>query len=285
MPPRAQLDIAEGTYLGWDAIFLTAGSLTATLVPACGGRVMQIARGGVELLYAEPRPAAWPPAPGARRYWGGSKAWLSPQAAWGGDSPEPRALDEGAWRARVTGAGDRRTVWMESPVDAATGLRLVRGVDLAAGVLSIGTRLENRGAAPAARGIWEVAQLRRPCAVTVAAAPLDPYPEEGRAPADALAAAPGGGTTVRCDRAARFKFGARAAPPVRIERLDAPVAVRLDFLPRPAPGAHFAHGGRNVEVFNSGDLPYGEVEFHAPLLALAPGEQAALSVVWTLSDP
>lgn len=252
-------------------------------MPGLGGRVMQVALAGEEIFYAEPRPIAWPPA--ERRFWGGSKTWLAPQSAWGGPFPEPRELDESAYRVRVTGAGDRRTVWMESPIAAASGLRVVRGVDLAPGILSIGTRLENHGERPATAGIWDVTQLLKPCAVTIAAAAdIEPCADEGLSPAAAahvLTRAPDA-TTIRCDRAERFKLGARAPGPILVRRLDRlPLAACVDFLPRPRASAEYAHGGRNVEVFSSGDLPYLEVEVHAPLAHLTKGEQAALSVVWT----
>jgi hypothetical protein len=85
------------TYLGWPSLSLRRGSLEATLVPSCGGRVLQLSVAGVELFYAEPRPPSWPPSPADRRYWGGDKTWLAPQSAWGSPFPEPRILDEGEY--------------------------------------------------------------------------------------------------------------------------------------------------------------------------------------------
>jgi hypothetical protein len=246
------LEITEGRYRGWDAIFLTAGPLEVALAPGLGGRVLQATFEGIEVFRVEPRA---PGAPGERRPAGGSAAGLVSSAGGHFAPDEGRALDEGPYRVRVAGRGERRTVWMESPL--AAGVRLVRGVDVGGGVLSIGTRLERVEEGPAALAIREVAHLAGPRAVEIAGGRCAPPAGEALLVAE------------------------RAAGPLRVE-VAGGVGARVDFLPRPRPGAEYPRGASVALAW----IPEGagaELAIHAPLASLTKGEQAALSVVWSFA--
>lgn len=280
---------------GLPAIRLEGGGLVATIVPSMGGRVASFKVDGLDLFWREPRFGTWPNARAALPHpiwWGGWKTWIAPQSAWREGLPSPE-LDEGEYDVqRPATPSEAPFVHVTSPVCPASGLVISRRISLdpAKRILTVHVEVTNRaGAGPLEVGIWEVIQLRRPVVVSF---PVDPkgiapkqggvatYEREGdsvAARADVLRIindAAGRRAEVRCHEARRFKYGARV-PAGRgsirgaMGQLGRSVKLRFD---APA-GARYAHDA-SVEVYNSAEAEYCELEAHAPIARLEPGGQA-----------
>lgn len=106
---------------------LDNGLVRVVVGPQCGGRVLGYARGGAEAIALDPAQAGWTWRPGAPEIdpWGG-RFDVGPEKT---IAPHP-TLWLGPWTAE---AGEEGEVRMTSPVDPATGLRLVRELRLAPG--------------------------------------------------------------------------------------------------------------------------------------------------------
>jgi hypothetical protein len=291
------------TFLGWPAWTLGQGPLALQVVPAVGGRLMGIQVAGTELCFINPAlagrlpvedPAVWRQLCGEWSFplWGGGKTWVAPESAWPDGSPH-RDLDSGAYRlVRTWCDGASAGLELESPVCRQTGLQIQRRISLSedAPGWTVRHTLGNTSAAPVTCGIWDVLMLRRPG--RVAAALDDPQAGFDRFRAIAgqgdlaelrrqgILDAQAGQLTVQCRQARQYKIGVAGATGHLQVRLELPEGPFRYWRAAPAPaGASYAHG-HPVEVFNAPELPYFEVESHAPLATLAPGA----SVSWTVRE-
>jgi hypothetical protein len=296
------VSVKGANFHGHEALRIERGGLVATLLPWLGGRLISLLVDGVDLFWHDPRlggsdaERAALPRP---VWWGGWKTWVAPHSRWNHGAPH-RDLDEGCWRHEVPtdAATGNWFVRMTSPVDRESGLEIVREISLVPESQAVRTRvtLANRGgAAPVEAGIWEVIQLKKPAQVTI---PVDRAfftDEQGvrtyTTERDSRTArqkhvrtiddAAGRRAEVRCSGDLRFKFGART--PAKYGRVRAVMPERgrraLKLLFDAPAGARYAHEA-NVEVYNSDEAPYCEIEAHAPLATLAPG--ASVDAEFTL---
>jgi hypothetical protein len=273
---------------GW---VLSAGDLEVGVAPEIGGRIVSLRHRGEELLFVQEEFAGQtldlPPGDLSgmkremgRRLWGGDKTWVSPQSDWTFGIP-PLRLDGGRYAERVGG----NAVEMESPVCDETGLVVGRRVALDAdGTIRLDQTLTNRGDRTARRGIWNVTQFLRPWDVflPVQIEALRPYPEEGDSEAakTLVAEAAGPWTRVRCDRALHFKFGgmARHGAVVAMRAAGGDTLVHARTF-RVDSAAAYAHGA-SVEVYNAPRYDYLEIEVHAPLVPLEPGQSVSHAQTW-----
>ncbi|MGA5899287.1 DUF4380 domain-containing protein [Streptomyces venetus] len=161
----------------YELVHLDAGALRLTAVPALGGRLLSLTLHGREFLYRNgrllddglrPRPGVRPvPQDGpmsAWLNWGGDKTWPAPQGwdgpgQWAGP-PDP-VLDSGPYGLRLTVRGRTAQAVMTSGVEARTGLRIERRVEVTAGrtAFTLENTLTNESDRPRRWAVWNVTQL------------------------------------------------------------------------------------------------------------------------------
>lgn len=216
------------------------------------------------------------------RLFGGDKIWVAPQREWLHRSP-PVDLDAGRYSL------ERQDGWlvMVSPVCRETGLRIVRRVRLEdGGTIHLEDELENATDRTLSRGIWNVTQLYRPVDIYIDAGPQDirsyhledpTLPEPSVTPGQC-----GGWSGLACHSAGCFKFGGvpRTGRACSVQAFAGELVAfarvfEIDH------GATYAHGSA-VEVFNSDQYPYAELELHAPLGTIPPGGSVCLRQTWRL---
>ena len=276
---------------GWPCVRLAAGKLEGAVGAFPGGRLLSLRVAGQELLYVDRERAGQvpPSVTGELRtfkrdfgfpLWGGDKTWIAPQDAWWEATP-PLELDSGKYSIEADGPA----VLLRSRPCAETGLVVERRIEFGPSMsMRLDESIENTGRAPVRRGIWNVTQLLRPARVWLPAEKQDirAYPEEGQSVALAtrVIESRGSFSGILCEEALHFKYGAipREGRLLTIVRGEQDVLMHRRFAMESNPDA-YAHGSA-VEVYNSPTLPYLEVEVHAPLRELKPGEKQTARQVW-----
>ncbi|MBA7567835.1 hypothetical protein ES708_09553 [subsurface metagenome] len=123
-------DLPEGTawvdrygYTG--CVELSNGSIRVVLEPNCGGRIMEYALNGQNVIYVDPEHDGYVYVPGGRRINpSGGRCDIGPEML----VPSRPALWLGKWKAEIIGP---RTARMTSVEDASTGVQLIRTFQLA----------------------------------------------------------------------------------------------------------------------------------------------------------
>jgi hypothetical protein len=268
------------TINGWDCIELQRGDLTLRLLPHIGGRIVGIAWQGDELAWVNADLAGVDPVREPRRafrVWGGDKTWLAPQSAWPSGMPYVD-LDEGAFEVEASPGG----VTMTSPPCRTTGLRQIRSVTLGQqpGQWRVEHGLINDGEHTVGCGLWDVSMLRLPAVVFFPARQsVHVYEEEGdsaRAVSKVVRQV-GACAGVVCDGALKFKYGSLTHDPWIAGYFTIAGGRTLAHAKRMigvSEDASFAHPC-STEVFCSDEADYVELEVHAPLVELAPGQRTA----------
>ncbi len=304
----AAIQVSDGRYLDWPALWLRGPELALALVPEVGGRIMAVEWRGQQLAFANPDLAGRiedvASAADVRKrkrelglvLWGGDKTWLAPQTRWSDDAPF-LDLDSGAYEVAVdTARRGSVEVRLVSPVCRESGVQIERRIRVEPG--KSGWRcthvLHNRSSRTVAWAPWIVAMFRRPAQVylptlTDSAYPdgVKTYAEEGESVAlrPEVVKRVGNGVRVDCSGNRRFKFGTDATEGSALAVIDVPghgrVAIRKSVPTYPQRA--YAHGCV-AEVFNSEQYPYFELEMHGPVVELAPGEQFSLEETVGLSE-
>jgi len=274
----------------WAQKTLYGGDLTAALAPAIGGRIISLQYRSEELLFVQAERAgetfdfsATDDLRAAKRaigfgLWGGDKTWIAPQRMWVDGIP-PLELDAGPYQAEEDG----QAIVMTSPLCRETGLRVVRRVAVsAAGVLTLDETIRNESDRPVRRGLWNVTQVLRPFDVYLPAAAVRPYPEEGDSVCllDRFVEHAGEWCKIVCRAPAHFKYGgfARRGVVLALREEEEATLVFARTFAHP-PDADYAHEAE-VEVYNSPNYNYLEIELHAPWRELAPGESIGQRQRW-----
>ncbi|MCZ6695917.1 MAG: hypothetical protein O7A63_05170 [Acidobacteria bacterium] len=288
--------IEEAVFYGWKGYRLVCGPLAIGVAPDLGGRIISLTHEGTELLFVQQEHLGevfdLDGATDLRalkrrlgfRLWGGDKTWIAPQSSWWEGIP-PLDLDAGRYRVRVDGD----TLSMESPACRETSVRLTRRITLRpGGVLILDQEIENTGADEISRGIWDVTQCLRAMDVYLPspAQGVRAYPEEGDSVAlsGRLLREKDGWTEVPCRLPQHFKFGTRT-PRGAVVALR-PLADRVIAMARRFAidaGAPYAHDAI-IEVYNSPEYNYLEIEVHAPLRQLRPGERQTHRQAWWIGS-
>lgn len=285
-------DLESVEFNGWPCVRLTSGELEGVVGAFPGGRLLSLRVAGQELLYVDrSRAGEQPPSViGDLRafkrgfgfpLWGGDKTWIAPQAAWWEAMP-PLELDSGRYDLEKEGPAVR----LRSRPCPETGLVVERRLEFGpASTISLEESIENTSSAPIRRGIWNVTQLLRPARVwlPVEKGHIRPYPEEGQSEAlasrviDSCESFSG----IVCEEALHFKYGAvpREGQLLTMFQGEQDVLMLRRFAIDQNAKA-YAHGSA-VEVYNSPTLPYLEVEVHAPLRELQPGERQTARQDWS----
>lgn len=107
-----------------DCIRLTNSSVTVTLCPAAGGRVLEYSRAGTNVLYLPPGEEGWQDAPGATRAaMNAGRFDIGPEKV----VRRGKVLWQGRWSGEVIGD---RAARLTSQFDPVSGVRLVRDFQL-----------------------------------------------------------------------------------------------------------------------------------------------------------
>jgi hypothetical protein len=282
-------DTVEATrinYRGWPgSIRLANRTAEVVIVPAIG-RIMRFApTGGPNVLWEDPDLVGTMAAPD-RKDWanfGGDKLWPAPQDRWGWP-PDPH-LDGAPWRARL---GSNGSVAMESPLSAATGLRMRRTIRLDATTATVHLRnsLINAGARTVEWSVWEVAQVDDPEQAVMGRSPSGAFPEGygiiGTSPLPS-GAVTDIGATVRAlrNRVVPYKIGSDPHL-TRLASRRQGWTFRI-VGPRRTAGT-YPDGGCSVQIYSNPDpAAYMELEVLSPIQRIEPGRSIEMLTTWSLT--
>lgn len=170
-------------------------------------------------------------------------------------------------------------------------MQLMRTVSMTAGGrVTVEQAMTNRSSRDVMWGLWDVTQVAGPgvALLPIAERSLFPdgvkaYTNEGRSgEAKGEYVTVGGGVaTIRCDEKEPFKYGTDSMEGWIAGILDCSSERWLAYLKtfEPVTGTTYPHEA-TAEVYDSGTLPYFELEVHSPLQELAPGETYGYSENW-----
>lgn len=279
---------------GWQGQRLSQGPLKMVITPAIGGRIISMRYEGRELLFVNRELSgqvfdfsgvtdleAMKKEMGFR-LWGGDKTWVAPQQEWRGGVP-PLELDAGAYAL----TWEEQTAVMMSPICRETGLQIVRKIRLNAdGSVFLREEFHNKTTDTVIhKGIWNVTQLIRPCLVFIPAdkGAIRSYHHQDATlpPVDNIFKEDQGWCEIPCRSNVLFKCG--GMPNDGHVMVKVPMGGRKDLVWlksfRLDKAGNYAHKAA-VEVFNSDRLNYAEVELHAPLVPINPGESYGFEQQW-----
>ncbi len=281
-------------FCGWKCYKLTVGDVSVVVAPEIGGRIISLSHQGEELLFVQKEHQGetfdFSKSEGMRaekrrlgfRLWGGDKTWVAPQKEWWEGIP-PLELDAGTYEVRLEGKG----FMMISPVCRETGLQVIRRVRMEKdGSIHLDQEMINKGKETLHKGIWNVTQLLRPFDVYLPASKsqLRSYHEEDLTlPShQVVVTEKEGWCRVPCRDNTLFKFGGMVDAGVLLSAKESKGGT-LAFLKTFDFDADtkYAHSS-SVEIFNALDYDYLEVEIHAPMTQLKPGDRCHHSQQWRL---
>ncbi len=201
--------------------------------------------------------------------WGGEKTWVAPDSDWKNGAPYS-VLDSASYQ--VISADDLH-VRMQSAICPDSGLRIERRITISVnGTWRIEHTVTNCIPTDRYAGIWSVLMLNQPARIGLDSGPTaNLLPVFGNA--DGLASIHGSFSVFDCERSQEFKLGSHNQTGRVLARLDhneGPLWLSCKSTQHVA-SDEYAHG-HNFEVFNSGDYPYCEAEWHAPARTLRQGE-------------
>lgn len=293
-------------HLGWQGIRLQHGALSLVIAPDIGGRIVSLSFNGQELMFTLPRlhghtvdissvadvrktkrEQGW-------LHYGGYKTWLAPQENWTDGLPF-LDLDSGAYSADISSEGEMDTVRLTSPVCRETGAQFERSIWLDGnGRVRLEQTLINRGTEPMHWGLWDVTQVCGPGRVLLPVGftsqfseGIKAYPNEGRSPEvmERYIQRGTGWAIVNCSQQEPFKYGSDSREGWILGLLEGKESELLAYLKlfEVDENEVYAHQA-DAEVYDSGELPYFEMEVHSPLRELAPAERMTMSETWVLGS-
>jgi hypothetical protein len=296
-PSRDFGKIAAVDYHGWPALGLGNGHSDVVVVPALG-RIMSLGfagdGGASDPLWRHgalgPRLAA--DENGWVNY-GGDKAWPAPQSEWermvGKGWPPPLTFD-----ARPhTAALNQSAIEMVSGIDPAYGMRMRRTVRLVDDAMLVDTAYEKVDGPPVRVAVWTIAQLVSPDRVFALLPERSAFPGGHRSvlpvpPKDlrvdgrllGLARDSKEKTMIVNDADALLWVG--PGRDLLVETVGTSLATGGVSQPSAADAAR--PGGAHAQIYTSPDgaEPYVELELLGPLVDLAPGQRAMMSVRYRL---
>ncbi|WP_308635733.1 DUF4380 domain-containing protein [Paenibacillus silvisoli] len=298
------IQVIESMSLGFPSLTIRSAFYELTVLPAVGGRIIGFGLDGINLLWQNERleghrPSYEASSPEELRslrasnpilLYGGEKTWLAPQSDWGGTPYVD--LDHGEYVCEIVRGEDEQsgsvTLTLTSPVCRETGLQLVRTLSFAEGAryIDIEQRLINRGSVQVTKGLWQVTMLNRNGTAHIPQGPeleaAVPIPLLNGEDADVSHTADG--WTMVVDNSLMYKLGfmtdgGRASA---VYEADNGKTYALTKTFTVEPGRKYPHG-TVVEVYNSSEYPYYELEVHSPAYTLNPGDDAAFTIRWELA--
>lgn len=257
---------------------LTSHDLELVIQPDIGGRLWDIVFQGRSLLFQNTDLSGYVPDPEKPDnfptrspqfpfpLWGGEKTWIAPDTNWPDGAPYP-VLDSGPYTVREK---TLRHVALASAICPISGLqihRVIRLTDPAS--WSIEHKVINQSVFARDVGIWSVMMLDHSARIGVPGENLIATSVFGIP--NGCVATSKQGLVCDCNALQEFKVGINTRSPYSFLRLDtAEQQVWISCtIPAPKQSGNYAHATA-FEVFNSGDYPYCEAEWHAPLRTLRP---------------
>ncbi len=277
----------------WQGWRLKSGPLSLVIIPAIGGRILSVRFEGKELLYA-PKDLAGQVFDFSTttdlnaqkkelgfRIWGGDKTWVAPQASWTEGVP-PLELDAGTYAL----TWEEQTAVMTSPVCRETGLQIVRKVKIdKEAIVYLEEEFHNKTDQPILKGIWNVTQVPRPCEFFIPArkGAFRSYHHEDKTLPEmkSFFKEEHGWTEIFCHQPMLFKCGGIPTEGKVLIKMPLGGPKEIVWLKSFAldPQATYAHRSA-VEIFNADTADYAEVELHAPLVEIKPGEHISFAQQW-----
>ncbi|EDQ34920.2 hypothetical protein HPDFL43_01945 [Hoeflea phototrophica DFL-43] len=262
----------------WNILSLKCGDLELLMLPGVGGRLWDVRFQGRSLLFQNPDlravaidltqltllPTRSPQF--GFPLWGGEKTWIAPDSAWVAGAPFPE-LDSGDYAVL---SEDDRHILMESKACPVSQFSVRRCIAIrSAHEWTIEHSVTNKGTRMKDAGIWSVMMIDTPAKIAVAMETAGFQPVFGDA--TALVSKHAAGVVANCIRMQEFKISLPNPDHQTLIKCGDGGPWLLCSLPEAREQDVFAHG-HPVEVFNSGDYPYCEAEWHSPMKTLAPGE-------------
>jgi hypothetical protein len=216
--------------------------------------------------------------------YGGEKSWIAPQSDWGN---KPYVdLDHGNYEVELVHSAERVEVRLISPICRETGLQITRIIQItdSDSVLHITQKLTTHSPVVQNRGIWQVTMVNRPGFIEI------PWQvvESGPSFVDYYKKEPlplvhkNGNSRVNLENGQKFKLG--YTPEMGTVCTYLPFNEGAQWFVKSFElmgGMEYPHGVA-VEVYNSDQFDYFEVEVHSPLFALMPKETCEFKVRWTM---
>lgn len=289
------IEISTESLFGWETHFFQWGDLRIGLSPAIGGRITSIQKGGVELLFLQEKhlgetfqfdrgfPISRTKREMGFRLWGGDKTWVAPQSDWIEAIP-PLELDAAPYQFTALSNGGE----MKSPVCQETGIQILRKIQLIdERTVLLEQTFTNHSDHPCHRGIWDVTQFNRPGDVIlpVKKQEVRGYPSEGKSVElldDYVFADEKDTSRIPCREPIHFKFGT-VSEKGSVLALFGPFQDEKILHGRSFPvekNGSYLHKS-NIEVYNSPEYGYLELEVHAPAKKIQPGESQSHTQLWT----
>jgi hypothetical protein len=262
----------------WILQHLYCDDLHLEVLPAIGGRLWDVQFQGRSLLFQNPDllgvpvdltdlgalPTRSPQF--AFPLWGGEKTWLAPDTAWQDGAPY-RQLDSGPYRIA---SQTNMQIELQSDVCSISHLSVRRQITVESRhEWTIMHTVTNHGTEPRMTGIWSVMMLDTPTRVGVAMPNPKVEPVFGETGSRLSMADTH--VIAECDRLQEFKVGLPNPDGATLMRCGQDRVWLMCQVPQPLARDSYAHG-QPLEIFNSGDYPYCEAEWHSPCRSLVPYE-------------
>ena len=281
--------LALPDFRGWkDAQLVHGSGIEAVVVPSIG-RIMDFRLAGesggpfwfLPEMSGKPVDAAageWP-------NFGGDKTWPAPQSAWPARYPRswppPPVFDQSP--LTVLPLPGAPGLQMESPVDSATGIKFVRTITPgpSTGQMSVRTAYYKESGDPVEISIWVITQLADP---ELIATPANAGPEPWLAMSENVTGVEvrDGLVLWRRDAAKAQKIGTSARSLVWVGKSR---VLRIDLLLDQESSALFPDKGCSAQIYtNPNPKTYVELETLGPLVTLKPGDLAAATNLYTLTE-
>ncbi len=262
----------------WKQETLSSSDLELTVLPGIGGRLWDVRFQKHSLLFQNQDLSGYTPdLKDLTGYptkspqfgfplWGGEKTWIAPDTSWPNGAPY-QALDSGSFETIEMG---KNHIAMRSPICPQSGLQIEREIRLERGSeFSIHHKVCNQGENARDVGIWSVMMLNHQARIGVPGKNMKTCDVFGN-PTCFLAQSTEG-MIWDCNGLGEFKIGVENPNTRTFVRLDVGQATiwMLCQTDLASLGDAFAHT-YPLEIFNSGDYPYCEAEWHGPLKMLSP---------------
>lgn len=263
----------------WKLLHLVYGGLQLEILPGIGGRLWDVKYLGRSLLFQNNElwgvsfevdnltniPSLSPQF--SFPLWGGEKTWIAPDSNWVNEAPFP-VLDSGYYDVI---SQDKHKILMQSQQCPISNLTIERHISLHSEYQwTIKHTVTNCGVKPRDTGIWSVMMLKTPATIGIVTKLPEHHEIFGNS--EGVLKKNSVGLFAQCDRKQELKIG--------LQNPDGKVLIKQGrtgpwltcTVPGNKPDGVFAHG-HPLEIFNSGDYPYCEAEWHSPRRRLAPGEK------------
>jgi len=287
-------EITDTLFYGWNAFSFIHDSIELIAVPEPGGRIISLKFHGMELLFLQNEHAGESFTLSSKnsdlltekkqmgfRLWGGDKTWIAPQNEWLEGIP-PIDLDAGKYSVET--ASD--SIRMVSPRCRETDLQITRIISVHDNnSLKLSQIITNKGEQIVRKGIWNVTQFLRPVKVLVPSSCDSVFPCDNEGDSIALmnrfVLKSDGKCEVTCDKNLHYKYGITMSDPGYVISFmgsdNNRIIHRRSFsIDRDEEYAHNA----SVEIYNSPDYNYMELEIHGPRKTLSSGESSRHDQIW-----